>query len=288
MPGVRLDVETLEGRDCPAVNFFNGVLTVTGTSNAETLIVTQANGTITAQGQSFSAASVDRVVITALGGNDVIRNNTGKPAVIFGGTGNDTIHGGWGADRIFGGQGRDTLYGNAGPDVLYGGGGTDVLNGGGGLNTLEQASPNAVRGNSAIEKEIIRLVNLRRAAAGLAPLTVNLRLNAAAAFHTTDMVRLGNLYGPDVAHEHILYGTNRPQVSDRFDAAGYDTWSTAFSYGENIAYGFSSASAVMKAWMNSPGHRAAILSTTFRDIGVAVGADAQGRLYFTQTFGYQA
>ena len=44
----------------------------------------------------------------------------------------------------------------------------------------------------------------------------------------------------------------------------------------------------MNAWMNSPGHRANILSSTFREIGVAVGADAEGRLYFTQVFGYQA
>jgi uncharacterized protein YkwD len=288
MPGVKLDVETLEGRECPAVNFFNGVLTVTGTANADTLVVTQTNGMITAQGQSFSAASVSHVVVTALGGNDLIRNNTGKTAVLFGGTGNDTIHGGWGADRIFGGQGTDALYGYAGPDVLYGGGGTDSLNGGRGRNTLGQSSPNALRTTSAIEQEIIRLVNVRRAAAGLAPLTVNLRLNAAAGFHTTDMVRLGNLYGPDVAHEHTQYGTSRPQVSDRFDAAGYDTWSRAFSIGENIAYGFSTAASVMNAWMSSAGHRANILSTTFREIGVAVGADAEGRLYFTQTFGYKA
>ena len=191
MPGTRLGVETLEGRDCPAVNFFNGVLTVTGTSNADTLIATQSNGTISAQGKSFSASSVNRLVITALGGNDVIRNNTGKPATLFGGTGNDTIHGGWGADRIFGGQGTDALYGNAGPDVLFGGGGTDSLNGGGGKNTLGQSSPNALRANSAIEEEIIRLVNLQRAAAGLAPLAVNLRLFASSGFHTTDIVLIG-------------------------------------------------------------------------------------------------
>jgi len=288
MPGPKLGMEMLEGRDCPAVNFFNGVLTVTGTSNADTLIVTQTNGNISAHGQSFSAASVNRVVITALGGNDVIRNNSGKTAILFGGTGNDTLHGGWGGDRVFGGQGTDTLYGYAGPDVLFGGGGTDSLNGGGGKNTLGQSSPNALRANSVIEEEIIRLVNLQRAAAGLAPLAVNMRLNAAAGFHTTDMVRIGNLYGPEVAHEHTLYGTNRPQVSDRFDAAGYDIWSRSFAFGENIAYGFSSAASVMNAWMSSAGHRANILSTSFREIGVSVGADAQGRLYFTQTFGYQA
>ena len=250
---LRLGVETLEGRDCPAVNFFNGVLTVTGTGAADTLIVTQSGGNITAQGESVAAASVNRVVITALGGNDVVRNNTGKPATLFGGTGNDTIHGGWSADRIFGGQGSDNLFGQAGADVLFGGGGTDALNGGGGNNSLVQGSPNALRGNSAIEQEIIRLVNVERAKAGLAPLAINLRLNSAAGFHTTDMVRLGNLYDVDVAHQHTLYGTSRPLVSDRFDAAGYDTWSSAFSYGENIAYGFSSAAAVMNAWMNSAG-----------------------------------
>jgi uncharacterized protein YkwD len=286
--GPQLNVEPLEGRDCPAVNFLNGVLTITGTGNAETLIATQSSGTITAQGQSFSAPSVTRVVITALGGNDVIRNNTAKPATLFGGTGNDTIHGGSAGDRIFGGHGADSLFGNAGADVLFGGGGTDALKGGGGKNALSQASPNSLRSNTAIEAEIIRLVNVERAAAGLAPLTVNLRLNTAAGLHTTDMVRLSNLYGPSVAHQHTLYGTSRPMVPDRLDAAGYDTWSTGFSYGENIAYGFGSAASVMSAWMNSSGHRANILSTSFREIGVAVAADAQGRLYFTQVFGYQA
>ena len=117
----RLGVEALEGRDCPAVNFFNGVLTVTGTSGADTLVVTQSGGTITAQGQSFNAASVTRVVVTGQGGNDVIQNNTAKPANLFGGTGNDTIYGGSATDRIFGGQGADKLYGKLGNDFLFGG-----------------------------------------------------------------------------------------------------------------------------------------------------------------------
>jgi uncharacterized protein YkwD len=285
---LQLGVEALEGRDCPAVNFFNGTLTVTGTANADTLIVSQSNSTITAQGQSFPAASVNRIVVTALGGNDVIRNNTAKRSSLFGGTGNDTIHGGSVADRLFGAQGTDTLYGYAGADVLYGGGGTDGLYGGTGKNALVQGSQYAVRGNTAIESEIIRLVNVQRALAGLAPLAVNLRLNAAAGMHSTDMVRISNLYGPTVAHQHTLYGTGRPQITDRLDAAGYDTWTRAYAYGENIAYGFSSAQAVMNAWMNSAGHRANILSTSFREIGVAVAADAAGRLFFTQNFGYQA
>ena len=84
---------------------------------------------------------MSRVVITALGGNDVIRNNTAKPATLFGGMGNDTIHGGSVGDRLFGGQGTDTLFGNAGADVLFGGGGTDALNGGGGNNASRREAP---------------------------------------------------------------------------------------------------------------------------------------------------
>ena len=139
-----------------------------------------------------------------------------------------------------------------------------------------------------MESEIIRLVNVQRDLAGLPPLTVNLRLNAAASLHTQDMVSISNLYGPNVGMQHTLYGTPRPEVSDRLDTVGYDTWTTAFSWGENIAYGYSSAAAVMDAWMNSTGHRANILSTSFREIGVSVGVDSGGRLFFTQVFGYQA
>lgn len=284
----RLGVEPLEGRDCPAVNFFNGVLTLTGTGGADTLVVTQSGGTLFAEGQSFSAAAVARVVITGLGGNDVIRNRTSEPATLLGGTGNDALHGGPAGDRAYGGHGADALYGYAGPDVLFGGGGTDSLAGGAGTNTVVQGSRYAVRANTAIESEIVRLVNVQRGLAGLPPLAVNLRLNAAAGMHTADMVRITNVYGVDAGHQHVLFGTSRPQVTDRLDAAGYDTWTTAYAYGENIAYGYSSAAAVMNAWMNSSGHRANILSPTFKEIGVAVGVDRFGRLFFTQNFGYQA
>lgn len=51
---------------------------------------------------------------------------------------------------------------------------------------------------------------------------------------------------------------------DRMTAAGY-FWIAA---AENIAAGYSTPTAVMDGWMASPGHRANILSTSFREIGV--------------------
>lgn len=278
----RLRLEALEGRDCPAVSFFNHVLTVTGTSAADNLVVTQSGTTITAEGQSFSAPSVSLIVITGQGGNDVIRNNTARPGQLYGGSGNDSITGGAAVDRIFGGSGADGIYGAAGNDVIFGGSGGDTLAGGPGSNVVVLGGQNRQRGNTTMEMQIINLVNARRAEAGLPPLAVNLNLNAAAALHSLDMVAISNIYGPNTGMQHTLYGSPRPLVSDRLDSVGYDSWT---SYGENIAYGYTSAASVMNAWMNSSGHRANILSTSTTEIGVAVATDSAGRMFFTQVFG---
>jgi uncharacterized protein YkwD len=48
---------------------------------------------------------------------------------------------------------------------------------------------------------------------------------------------------------------------------------TSWSLGENIAYGtgvLATPKAIVKAWMNSPGHRANILEPRFREIGLGV------------------
>jgi len=53
------------------------------------------------------------------------------------------------------------------------------------------------------------------------------------------------------------------------------------SAGENIARGQTSPQAVVNAWMNSSGHRANILSSSFTQIGVGYVADGK---YWTQMF----
>jgi cell division septation protein DedD len=59
-----------------------------------------------------------------------------------------------------------------------------------------------------------------------------------------------------------------------FTAAGYE-YQTA---GENLAYGFDTSLNTVNAWMNSPGHRANILNTTYTEVGfgIANAADYQG------------
>jgi uncharacterized protein YkwD len=51
--------------------------------------------------------------------------------------------------------------------------------------------------------------------------------------------------------------------------------------GENIAYGYTTPQAVVNGWMNSSGHRANILSSSYTQIGV--GYVSQGN-YWTQLF----
>ena len=53
------------------------------------------------------------------------------------------------------------------------------------------------------------------------------------------------------------------------------------SAGENIAKGYKTPDAVVKGWMNSPGHRANILSSSFTHIGVGYVENGN---YWTQMF----
>ncbi|MFJ3921861.1 CAP domain-containing protein [Streptomyces sp. NPDC090022] len=116
--------------------------------------------------------------------------------------------------------------------------------------------------------EVVALVNKERAKAGCSALTVNAKLTAAAQGHSQDMA----------AHSTMSHtGSDGSDPGRRITRAGY-TWST---YGENVAYGYSSPEQVMTGWMNSPGHRQNILNCSFKEIGVGL---AQPNSYWTQAF----
>jgi len=137
----------------------------------------------------------------------------------------------------------------------------------------------------AIRAAIGCLVDNQRIQAGLAPLSDNAQLQAAAQGHSEDMVARGYF-------DHTT--PDGQQFSDRIFASGYVSPSDSYWMGENIAWGggsFATPSQIVQAWMNSPGHRANILSSTFRDagVGVAIGspgvAGAPGGATYTQDFG---
>lgn len=121
---------------------------------------------------------------------------------------------------------------------------------------------------TAYEQEVIRLVNEIRAENGLNALTYDWELSRVARFKSQDMK--DNHY---FAHNSPVYGT--PFQMIRNFGISYRT------AGENIARGYRTPQAVVDGWMNSSGHRANILNSSYTKIGV--GYVPSGN-YWTQMF----
>lgn len=111
---------------------------------------------------------------------------------------------------------------------------------------------------------LLSATNSYRAQNGLAPLSLNGRLNNSSQAKAQHMI--DNNYWAHVAPD----GT---QPWYFFNQAGY-SYSAA---GENLAYGFDSSQAAVDAWMGSPSHRANMLGS-YVDVGfgIANGDNYQG------------
>lgn len=105
--------------------------------------------------------------------------------------------------------------------------------------------------------ELIELTNQERVAQGLNPLTINAQLVDAATKKATDMINQGYFSHTSPKGLSPWYW---------FTKAGYK-YSAA---GENLARGFKESEYVNQAWMNSPTHKANILNSNYKDIGIAV------------------
>ena len=281
----------LEQRQTPSIAYRTGnVLTIFGTPEADNITVLLKGAKLqVADGASFlgqvTAASIKRIVIDVGGGADrvTIANVIAKPAFIYGGKDNDVLIGGGGNDQIYGGDGFDVLKGRGGNDTLWGGALTDTLLGGAGANEVQQDSPNRTYAMNAIELDVVNRVNQERLNAGLLPLSINSTLAFAAQQHASQMATRSNiLANPTQALQDDLLGSNTPTLTSRLDYAGYDAWST---FGENLAFGYTTSVDVMAAWLTSSWHRANILNPNVTEIGVGVVANAEGKLFWCQVFG---
>ncbi|GLX21504.1 MULTISPECIES: CAP domain-containing protein [Streptomyces] len=131
------------------------------------------------------------------------------------------------------------------------------------------AAPQAAGALPEAQAKVLELVNQARAAAGCPALTVNEKLTKAAQDHSADMA----------AHRNMSHtGSDGSDPGGRITRAGYQ-WRT---YGENVAYGYSSPEQVMEGWMNSPGHKRNILDCSYKEIGIGLAQPGQ---YWTQDFG---
>jgi hypothetical protein len=115
-----------------------------------------------------------------------------------------------------------------------------------------------------MEFQLLDLINADRAKNGLAPLKMQTQLRDYARQHAADELARGSIW-------HDM-----PQMQASVPG-GY------YALGENVAQNWS-VSAMHAAYMNSPGHRANILSPNYNYIGIGMAIGANGVLYNSEDF----
>jgi uncharacterized protein YkwD len=133
------------------------------------------------------------------------------------------------------------------------------------------AQPNRIS-HRVVVRATLCLLNKERAQRGLGKLRLSRKLGRAARHHSADMARRGYFSHDSRSGESFL---------DRIRRAGYLRRARQWYVGENIAWGtgaLATPRSIVRAWMNSPGHRANILNGRFHHIGVGISYNAPRRV----------
>ena len=114
-------------------------------------------------------------------------------------------------------------------------------------------------------------INEERIAAGLAPMSWSADLENAAAVRACELPRKMSHRRPDgswwyTVNASVVYGENLCRVTDY----------------EKVP----SADYVTQLWMNSPSHRAVIMSPNITTVAVCVYTSGNGRYFFAAEFGF--
>jgi uncharacterized protein YkwD len=131
-----------------------------------------------------------------------------------------------------------------------------------------------------LEQATLCLLNAQRARRGLRALRSSPKLARSARLHADDMEQRNYFSHMSLSGASFV---------DRIRGTGYLRGVRRWTLGENIGWGTGSRStphAVVDAWMDSPGHRAIILSTSYRDVGIglATGAPIRRRGHRAATY----
>jgi uncharacterized protein YkwD len=105
-----------------------------------------------------------------------------------------------------------------------------------------------------VEKQLIDQTNAQRAKYGVPPLVVDQSLEK-------------------TARSHAVWMTNNRAMQH-----------SNINVGENIAMGQRTTGEAVTDWMNSPGHRANILNSSYKRTGVAAFQTSDGTIYWCQQF----
>jgi len=126
--------------------------------------------------------------------------------------------------------------------------------------------------------EVLQLINLERSAAdlNLSPVTASPRLRSIAEQYACRMIE-----GAFFDHTDPVTGRG---PGDRAVAGKY----RFYAIGENLAAGPATAAEAVKAWMESPSHRAIILDPRWTEVGIGLRSGGDYGIYWVQLFGVPA
>jgi uncharacterized protein YkwD len=120
---------------------------------------------------------------------------------------------------------------------------------------------------TSFELEILELINSHRLSVGLNPLQ-NMDLIKSQAYNHTDYM----VETQEVSHDYLYDRSNFLKKN-----AG------AKSVSENVAYGYTSATALVNAWIKSEGHKANI-EGDFTNFDISAEKATNGKWYYTNIF----
>ncbi len=121
---------------------------------------------------------------------------------------------------------------------------------------------------SAIETEILNLVNDHRISIGLSSLSTLNIVSSVADGHTNYMIEVNQI-------NHDNFAQRSQTLINEANAK---------SVGENVAYGFTTAQGVVNGWLNSEDHRKIIEKPDYTHFGISTDSNSENRNYFTHIF----
>ena len=162
-----------------------------------------------------------------------------------------------------------TSPGNSGGNGGGGNGGGGNGGGGNGGGGNGGGSSGVCGGNE--ESEVFKLLNQTRAKYGRAPVSCDKKALVVARAHSQDMCDRG----------YFSHTNKQGQSAGQRLKAGGVSFS---SWGENIAYGYSSPQSVTNGWMKSWGHRKNMLSSSWKRAAIGMIRCKGSTPYWTEVF----
>jgi uncharacterized protein YkwD len=165
------------------------------------------------------------------------------------------------------------------------------------INTDSEVFPAPTIDNSKLEQRIHELINQQRKINGLSTLSFDSKLATIARGHSSDMAKNSYFSHINLQGQDAIARGNQQGYPCRKDYGSYYTYGISeniFNTHHDTTYNgitvndFESievmAQKTVNGWMNSPGHRKNILTTTFDREGIGVGISSDCTVYITENF----